>query len=421
MKKLETYIHKHEIGPLISQKKHRLIPELIVVIPCFNEPDVLDTLQSLRDCDQPECRTEVIVVVNSGENTSEDLLNLNRNTFLKLTEFKETYNDDKLAFYPLLVQGIRKKHAGVGMARKLGMDQAVYRFNETGQEHGIIVSLDADTKVAPNYLTIIQQRFRNQALDMATISFEHPISGTDFNAMIYEGMARYELHLRYTKLAMNVARFPYSIHTVGSAFALRADVYAAHGGMNRKQGGEDFYFLHKIRPHVKFDEIFETVVYPSPRPSQRVPFGTGPQIETWCRTQVMETYQFKSFLDLQQFFACVDSFFKVTESAYDAILLSLPIAVVDFLRQDVFYESIAEINANASTMDSFRKRFFQNFNAFKVVKYLNYSHVTHYEKAPVQAMGQLLLTYFGIQLITTDATTQLQKLRQLEALLSQKT
>src|SRR6185503_18430066 len=52
----------------------RLIPTapepdlgIVVVIPCFNEPDLIASLESLWLCERPECPVEVIVVVNSPD------------------------------------------------------------------------------------------------------------------------------------------------------------------------------------------------------------------------------------------------------------------------------------------------------------------------------------------------------------------
>lgn len=53
--------------------------KIIVVIPCFSEPDILESLQSLHDCENPGCSVEVIIVVNHGEHVHEKIKNLMRN------------------------------------------------------------------------------------------------------------------------------------------------------------------------------------------------------------------------------------------------------------------------------------------------------------------------------------------------------
>ena len=77
---------------------------------------------------------------------------------------------------------------------------------------------------------------------------------------------------------MKFANLPYSYHTIGSAFAVSASSYAKQGGMNRRKAGEDFYFISKLIKGEKFGEITKTKVIPSPRISDRVPFGTGRSI-----------------------------------------------------------------------------------------------------------------------------------------------
>ena len=96
---------------------------------------------------------------------------------------------------------------------------------------------------------------------------------------------------------MKYSNLPYSFHTIGSAFALTASAYARQGGMNRRKAGEDFYFINKLIKGEVFGEINDTTVIPSPRVSNRVPFGTGRAILEGLNTQkdLSLTYDFQSF------------------------------------------------------------------------------------------------------------------------------
>ena len=60
--------------------------------------------------------------------------------------------------------------------------------------------------------------------------------------------------------------------------------------MNRKKAGEDFYFLQKLFDAGHFSECNTTRVIPSPRPSDRVIFGTGPAIREYLETAVSLTF-----------------------------------------------------------------------------------------------------------------------------------
>ena len=61
-----------------------------------------------------------------------------------------------------------------------------------------------------------------------------------------EAIMKYELYLRYYRLALEYTGHPHAYHCIGSAFAVRTLDYVAQGGMNKRQAGEDFYFLQKL-------------------------------------------------------------------------------------------------------------------------------------------------------------------------------
>ena len=55
----------------------------------------------------------------------------------------------------------------------------------------------------------------------------------------------------------------------------RLSHYIKAGGMKVKKAGEDFYFLQELAKQGSLLQTAETLVHPSPRISERVPFGTG--------------------------------------------------------------------------------------------------------------------------------------------------
>ncbi len=156
------------------------------------------------------------------------------------------------------------------------MDEAVRRFNLLNKPDGIILNLDADCRVKNNYFTAVFGEMHNRKDRTAcSIYFEHPISGNEFSEEVYRSIILYELHLRYYLQGLAFTGFPYVHHTVGSAIAIKALPYIKAGGMNRRMAGEDFYFIQKLLPAGGFFNLNQTTVYPSPRSSARVPFGTG--------------------------------------------------------------------------------------------------------------------------------------------------
>lgn len=366
----------------------------VIVIPCFNEPEVVETLNSLCSCAKPVSSVEVLVVVNTPENASKKVKDLNNAVYESLVEWKQYNQPENIRMFPLLEKDLPIKYFGAGLARKTGMDEAVYRYNLLNRSEGIIVSLDADTICSENYLVEIEKHFNAfPAAEGCSIYFEHPVKGNEFDKKVYEAVSRYELYLRYYKQGLKWTGFPYAFHTVGSAFAVRAGAYVKYGGMNRRKGGEDFYFIHKITPHGKYRELNSTTVFPSPRPSDRVPFGTGASVKKQIQDdQELKTYCLHAFIGLKKFFNNVDRFYKAGNNEIDNIFKLLNKPVEDFLISFNFRNKITEISDNVATCESFRKRFFQKFDASFVVKYMNFVHRKHYNKIPVnKAAGDLLI------------------------------
>ena len=280
--------------PYIKEPPSGLL-HFVVVIPAYLEDKTVRTLISLKNTKQPQGNVEVIILVNFRENDSIENKQKSRDFHNELEHWCDVNSAEKLKFYPLLAKDLPFKHAGAGMARKIGMDHALHRFNTIGFPEGIILSLDADSVVDPNYFEAIEQKIYNRnEYGGCILYFQHPLNGEEFSTEVYEAILQYELHLRYYKHILKYAGFPYYQYTIGSCFGVKADFYARQGGMNRRKAGEDFYFLHKMFPHKSFAEINNTCVYPSPRPSMRVPFGTGATITQLVNNKTEKSENFRT-------------------------------------------------------------------------------------------------------------------------------
>jgi hypothetical protein len=77
---------------------------------------------------------------------------------------------------------------------------------------------------------------------------------------------------------------------------------------------------------------------------------------------------------LKTLFSDIDHFYQSSYEKTEVYINNLPEALRRFLEDDHFSASIEEINKNTSTLSSFKKRFFNYFNAFKIVKFLNFTH-----------------------------------------------
>lgn len=376
----DKYLHKHS-PQILFENKVAKNTGIIVVIPCFNEPDIFATLNSLRQCKATKCSVEVLLIINQPENAVDSKKEQNEKTFVAV---KHWLGQQPASFIRFLVTSpikLKKKWAGAGLARKTGMDEAVRRFSKIHRSDGIVVSLDADTLVEPNYLIEIESYFEKNPKHVgATLAFEH--QKNNLSAKHLEGINYYEKYLQYYKNALAFTGFPYSMFTIGSAFAVRADAYVKRGGMSRRKAGEDFYFLQGLVQLGKVGEITVTKVYPSARLSDRVPFGTGPILQKWMSGEedLAVSYNFNAFKDLKVFFERIPKLYQLAENDFLNDLDSLPESIKTFLLADNFFDEIAELNANCSTLSTFSLRFFHRFNAFKVLKFLNFSHEKFYQK-----------------------------------------
>lgn len=362
------------LNRLIAESPH---PELslVVVIPSYDEPDLLTTLDSLRGCEVPDGAVEVLVIVNSSEDEVAAVLQRNAATVAQAQDWASAWSEPRRRFHILHLASLPPAHAGVGLARKIGMDEALRRLAEVGRIDAPIVCLDADCRCDPNYLRALEKHFRaHPKTPGCSVYFEHPILAEGQCCECREGLCvhqaieHYEIHLRYYIQALRWCEFPSAFHTVGSSMAVRAQAYAKQGGMNRRKAGEDFYFLRKIIELGDFTEVLETRVIPSGRESHRVPFGTGRAVTECVRTGGWQTYSLQSFSDLRILFSQVGS-----EKEFVPSLAALSPVMREFLQSQGWEVAVEEIRSNTGSRDAFVKRFFRWFDAFRVLKFVHFA------------------------------------------------
>lgn len=392
MKIFENYLNKQK--KLL--KNTRTISkqlDMVVVIPCFNEPYVINTINSLINNVFENIFVEIIVVVNSPEEATITQIEQNYKTRFEIKNLNVDLANMHVSI--LNIENIPRKEAGVGYARKIGMDEAVRLFYAVNNANGIIVSLDADCLVQKNYLQNIYNAFNEfSSTNTAIIQIEHQVHDDD-NPVLYNAGILYELYLRYYSEALRFTGFPYPYITIGSGFAVRADAYVKSGGMNKKNAGEDFYFLQKVFMLDGIKQVNNTTVYPEIRDSDRVIFGTGPAIKRIMQDGCLKTYSLEAFLDLKSFFVIIDNFYLAEEKAINQYLEKIPKSIRQFLLENNFYSKIIEINVNTSSLKNFRKRFFNWFNAFLIIKYMHYVHPAYYTLNDIKILAENLYQLIG--------------------------
>ena len=381
--------------------------ELCVVIPSFFEPDITVTLQSLAACKPIQAKVEVIIVLNQSSADPKEVFEQNQKTLEDILQWQAAYRGD------LIFHAIHKtfpaKHAGVGLARKIGMDEACRRFNDLKKD-GIIICLDADCTCDTHYLQALWNHFRtNPHTPGCSIYFEHPLEN--------RAIAEYELHLRYYSHALRYSGLPCAFQTVGSAMAVRCSAYEKQGGMNKRKAGEDFYFLQKIIKLGGFTELKSTTVFPSARLSHRVPFGTGKAMSDYLQSKKenFTTYHPSTFKDLKNLVLQVPQLHQASEIQSQSIWNTFPAALQGFIKSQDFITLIDDFNRNTSSFATFQKRFFQWCDGFLAFKFSNYARTEHYAAMGVrEAAGWLLAAAYHIDAAGDDASELLLRYRNLD-------
>ncbi len=268
---IATYLRKRGVKGLWKPAKAVVRPQydFFIVIPAFCEFEFLPkTLQSLaRQNSTLLERTLVVVVVNNAEGApgsvrADNLRTLRAFENLSLP-FELNWVDAASAGLALPV-----RIAGVGMARKIGMDICL-PYAAPGS---LFCCLDADTIVERDYLRTIESFFKKCDSPAAVLDFRHQYSE---NSEIEKAIRLYEKFIKTTAWKLRTAGSPYGYHAIGSTMVCSVEGYCAVGGIPRKKAGEDFYFLQEIAKYRRVGIVNKILVHPSPRLSERVYLGTG--------------------------------------------------------------------------------------------------------------------------------------------------
>lgn len=337
-------------------------PDLIVVIPAHNEPDLCDALKSLHQCDRPQGEVLIIVVINESTQSNEEIVRVNKATFKKATAIDQRFRQCVLHLQ------LPPKKAGVGLARKIGMDEAVRIFESQGKD-GIIVCYDADCTCDTNYLSSIEDYYAQRPSNLGVVHYEHVLHGDNHFPIV-----NYELYLRYYINALRFARYPYAFQTLGSCITVKSSAYQKQGGMNQRKAGEDFYFIHKVMPLGKVGEINKTTIYPADRISDRVPFGTGHAVGKYIDDPDPDypVYHYHTFEDLVFVNQNLDIYYETQE------LPNIPETIKVFYKENDF--DLKQLIKHSGGLSNFTQRYYQWWDGFRTLKFVHFCRDHFYPK-----------------------------------------
>ena len=389
-----SYFTRYKSLPPFFAERERPDEDLkiIAVIPCYDDACVFETLHSLDNTHPVQSKVEVIVVVNAGERTPAEVVERNRTIFNRLQRHAQTAYYTHFRLLPVWIEGTVKKKAGAGFARKAGMDEAVRRFATIDRPQGLIVSLDADTLVAENYLQVAERAYKNKSARCFTFQFQHHFDPDRYSDDEIRAGKLYEIYLRYFRLALKMLKVPFAIHTIGSCFAVRAEAYIKLGGMPVRQAGEDFYFLQKAVKMHPVCQIPERIVFPAPRLSERVPFGTSVAIRKIIAEGRFDVYNFELFKQLKMFYDLFPAMEREDMTAH------IPSGIMEFIGRDGWHDSLSECRRYSSSSGAFLKRMYDRFDGFFVIKFLNsFDAASAFPAMDVNEAAKSFLSHHGIR------------------------
>jgi hypothetical protein len=393
---LNDYFTKYAAGPPWSLHTGQLENiNQVVVIPAYAEKDHLfTTLASLAaNPDESLEKTLALCVINNKKDAPALDKDNNRqtinvlNSLIRRQSLSELQQSDDLLF---VIQKISKsplrlgyinasspgleipaRAGGVGMARKIGMDAALRVLERSINGPRLMISLDADTLVRPDYLTSIRWVMSSGKAQTGIVSYEHRMPA-DENGK--RAICLYEIFLRYWVLGLKYARSPYAFHSIGSTIVTTADAYLSVRGMNRREAGEDFYFLNKLAKISPIRRIRETVVYPSARVSARVPFGTGAAVEKISRNEDSgrDLYDPRVFIILKKWIELMQQSFSLSENRILDMARDIDPGLESFLTLRGFPSVWPRIRRNVKDRNTCEKQFHGWFDGFETLKLINY-------------------------------------------------
>lgn len=350
-------------------------PELraSVVIPAYDELDNIGrVLGSLEAASATPEVFEVIVVVNNAADAPAEKVAQNQATLAMLRELQTAFalhvvdrSSEGRAYDPEI--------AGVGLARREGADLALERLAAVGRAaDGLLPCLDGDSPVGPDYIDQLIAEFDAHPEMLAGVCrYRHPLPAEPEHG---RAMAAYEAWMRYWEAAMRLIDTPYAFQSIGSCMVLTARGYALADGMPTLQALSDFYVLEKVikvggRGAVR--QLEGPMVFPSARPSQRVPRGTGPSVRMQMETGTGR-FEFaeppEAFVALQKLFAAVEEGFArpaaLREAVDDALL-------DEYLDEIGAWPTFAKLRDNAPNAEQFARHFHTWFDNLKIVKFAN--------------------------------------------------
>jgi hypothetical protein len=136
----------------------------------------------------------------------------------------------------------------------------------------------------------------------------------------------------------------------------------------------------------------ERIVFPSPRISERAPFGTGATVRNIIASENYCVYNFELFKRLKRFYDLFPAFDQTD------IQDKIPVELLAFIGTKAWNESLAECRKYSSSSSAFLKRMYDKFDAFFIVKFLNsFDEQSAFPPVDIHKAVKTFLCNYGIK------------------------
>lgn len=369
----------------------------VAVLPAYREaPQLLENLQRFP---RGRGRSLIVLVLNRPARDEDPQVNkplrgaINQfpaQTGTPLSGLLELNGDTDLYLLDLeSLRGPSPDNQGVGLARKAGFDLALKWMHAGVICSEWLYSIDADARLPSDFFA------KSLAPDAraAVFPFQHVPGGDPASDA---ATALYELRLHHHVLGLQFAGSPYAFHTLGSCLAVRAEAYAQVRGFPRRAGAEDFYLLNKIAKLGPVTRLSGSSIQLQSRQSSRVPFGTGPAVQSIMATEIPNShplfYHPFCYRALRALLATLPEI--ASNPRYDLFRLlrshSLSEAEARTVKKSLLELGIEDALEHCYRQSTgpaqFQRHFHQWFDAFLTLKFI---HKIRDDGWPLQSLSQL--------------------------------
>lgn len=394
----QSYLLKHSYSSKLIDESPDPQLKACVVVPAYHEAHLILTIDSLCSAKPMDGSCEIIIVLNHPDDADDHIKAFHQNQYAELQEISRQCRSSFIKILVLPIQNLPSKMAGVGLARKIGMDEAIRRFDQL-KAKGLIYNIDADCTCHPDYFVKSSNYLdANPDIGAAVLGFVHPVEN-DF--AMNRAIMEYELHLRVYINWQRQLGYPFAFQTLGSCFVVRSADYMAQGGMNKRKAGEDFYFLHKYSHINSLGNCRDILVFPSGRVSDRVPFGTGKAVIDLLNLYKKDSGGLLTYNPQGIQIFC--SFMQIISEKYSA--LSMGLSWEEFCRHEImisyltscsFTQELNQVIQNCAAETSYKTRISKFFSPFRLMKFLHYAETKGLEKISVLESSRTLINTLGL-------------------------